>query len=384
MNSRKIAAIIVAAGEGTRLPGSCPKAYRVLHGKPLWRHSYDVFNMHPAIGEIMLVVNPNHLSQGQPLPVGEVTYVEGGKTRQESVAKGLKALEEKGTTHVLIHDAARPFLDRALIDRVLEGLEQHPAVIPAIPVKDTIKRMDEGRVVTPDRHSLCAAQTPQGFRYDTILQLHKKYTDRHATDDAQLAEWAGIPVHVVAGDEANKKITTAEDLPMEARTGMGFDVHRFIPGDSLRLCGVDIPSNVKLEGHSDADVGLHALTDAILGALALGDIGMHFSPNDLKWKGADSIVFLRHACALATERNARITHIDLTLICEKPKINPYRDAMRSKVAEILNLPVDAVSVKATTTEGLGFTGRGEGIAAQAVVTVLQQFRIPAILSLWNR
>lgn len=364
---QKIAAIIVAAGEGMRLPGDRPKAYRLFCGKPLWQHSFGVFKAHAAIGRLVLVANPAHREW-----LGEQEFVPGGATRQESVANGLAALAENPPEVVLIHDAARPFVDAALIDRVIEALAAgHPAVVTAVTVKDTIKQVAEGRVTTPNRHELYAAQTPQGFDYGLIAALHSNSASTEATDDAQLAEWAGVAVHLVSGDERNKKITTPEDLPMTPRTGMGFDVHRLIPGDGVWIGGVKIPCEWKLEGHSDADAGLHALTDAILGAVALADIGQHFPPSDPQWKGADSSLFLAHAAKLAAEKGAQIQHCDLTIICEKPKIGPYREAMRARIAEILALPMDAVSVKATTTEGLGFTGRGEGIAAQAVVTVLQ-------------
>ncbi len=373
MNTRKTAAIIVAAGEGTRLPGDRPKAYRLLEGKPLWRHSYDLFKSHPQIQAVLVVCSEAH----QQWMEDGVTYAVGGATRQQSVYNGLLALQDAGCTHVLIHDAARPSLDNALVNRVIQGLQEYQAVIPVLPVKETIKHLTGNGVVTPDRNQLYTAQTPQGFDYNIITRLHREYCGKAATDDALLAEWAGIAIHFVEGNEQNIKITTPKDLPMnmETRTGMGFDVHSFVPhdsGNSIKLCGIDVPCAMRLEGHSDADVGLHALTDAMLGAMALGDIGMHFPPSDPEWKGMDSSNFLAHANQLLQERNAHVTHADITIICQQPKVSPYRDAMRIRIAQILSLDANRISVKATTTEGLGFTGRSEGIAAQAIVTVRVQ------------
>ena len=304
----------------------------------------------------------------------------GGAERQDSVRLGLEALAAHKPDSVLIHDGARPFPDAALIDRVIEGLDNAPAAIPAMPLGDTIKRVDSGRVVeTVDRSQLWRAQTPQGFHFDAILAAHRQMAGRVLTDDAAVAEAAGIAPLIVAGSEENLKVTTAEDLAAaerllaarqgDMRVGQGFDVHPFGPGDHVMVCGVAIPHEVAPIGHSDADVGLHALTDAVLGAIGAGDIGMHFPPSDPRWRGASSDHFLAYAATLVRERGGAIAAVDVTIICERPKIAPYRDRMIERLAEILEISPDRVSVKATTTERLGFTGRGEGIAAQAVATV---------------
>jgi 2-C-methyl-D-erythritol 4-phosphate cytidylyltransferase/2-C-methyl-D-erythritol 2,4-cyclodiphosphate synthase len=305
--------------------------------------------------------------------------VPGGASRQDSVRAGLESLEPLAPARVVIHDGARPFPSEAVIDRVLAALETTPGAIPALPVVDTLKRGAEGRVrETVARGDLWRAQTPQGFRYPEILAAHRALAGAELTDDAAIAEAAALAVALVEGDEANIKVTTPGDLARaeawlraggETRVGFGSDVHRFGPGDTLRLCGVSIAHSAGLAGHSDADVGLHALTDALLGALGEGDIGSHFPPSDAAWRGADSAVFLRHAGALAAARGGEITHLDVTLVCEAPKIAPHRSAMVARIAEILEIPAARVSVKATTTEGLGFTGRREGIAAQAVATL---------------
>jgi 2-C-methyl-D-erythritol 4-phosphate cytidylyltransferase/2-C-methyl-D-erythritol 2,4-cyclodiphosphate synthase len=296
------------------------------------------------------------------------------------VRLGLESLAAAPPARVLIHDAARPFVDRGTIDRVLAALDDAPGAIPALPVKDTVKRGLSGRVAeTLDRTALWRAQTPQGFDYAAIFAAHRAAQGSELSDDAAVAERAGLAVRLVAGSEANFKVTTAEDLEQaerlllarhgDVRTGQGFDVHAFGPGDHVWLCGVKVAHEGGLVGHSDADVGLHALTDAILGALGAGDIGQHFPPSDPKWRGAPSHLFLSHAGALVASAGGRIAHLDVTLICERPKIGPHRDAMVARIAEILGLERGRISVKATTTEGLGFTGRGEGIAAQAVATI---------------
>jgi 2-C-methyl-D-erythritol 4-phosphate cytidylyltransferase/2-C-methyl-D-erythritol 2,4-cyclodiphosphate synthase len=305
--------------------------------------------------------------------------VEGGATRQASVLNGLERLAAEGPDYVLIHDAARPLIDAGTISRTIEALAHHPAILVAVPVVDTIKRGVRERVGdTVDRRDLWRAQTPQAFHFQAILDAHRKVAGGELTDDAAVAEAAGIPVTFVMGSERNFKVTTQDDMEraermiggqMEFRTGNGFDVHRIIPGDGVTMCGVRIPCDMALEGHSDADVGLHALTDAILGAIGAKDIGAHFPPSDPKWRGAESWKFLDHAARLVAERGGRIAHCDVTIICERPKIGPHRDAMVQRVAEILKIAPDRVSVKATTTEKLGFTGRGEGIAAQATATV---------------
>jgi 2-C-methyl-D-erythritol 4-phosphate cytidylyltransferase/2-C-methyl-D-erythritol 2,4-cyclodiphosphate synthase len=306
--------------------------------------------------------------------------VPGGAERQDSVRLGLEALAARQPDRVLIHDGARPFPDAALIDRVVDGLDRAPAAIPALPLGDTIKRAADGRVLeTIDRSQLWRAQTPQGFHFDAILAAHRQMAGRMLTDDAAVAEAAGIAPLIVMGSEENLKVTTAEDLAAaerllaarqaDVRVGQGFDVHPFGPGDHVMVCGVAIPHEVAPVGHSDADVGLHALTDAVLGAIGAGDIGMHFPPSDPRWRGASSDRFLAYAATLVRERGGTIAAIDVTIICERPKIAPYRDRMIERVAEILEISIGRVSVKATTTERLGFTGRGEGIAAQAVATI---------------
>jgi 2-C-methyl-D-erythritol 4-phosphate cytidylyltransferase/2-C-methyl-D-erythritol 2,4-cyclodiphosphate synthase len=303
----------------------------------------------------------------------------GGATRQESVRLGLESLAADPPDLVLIHDGARALLDRDLIDRVLDGLQAHAAVLPALPVTDTLKRVEADAVAgTVDRTGLYRAQTPQGFRYQRILEAHRAFAGQSMTDDCALAEAAGLAVAVVAGAESNLKITEPGDLVraeqilaagLRPRTGMGFDVHRLGPGDGMVLMGVHLPGPWRLVGHSDADVGLHALTDALLGALCAGDIGSHFPPTEERWAGTDSALFLGHARDLVAAAGGIIEHVDATLICERPKIGPHRQAMVARVAELLQIAPARVSIKATTTERLGFAGRGEGIAAQAVATV---------------
>jgi 2-C-methyl-D-erythritol 4-phosphate cytidylyltransferase/2-C-methyl-D-erythritol 2,4-cyclodiphosphate synthase len=306
--------------------------------------------------------------------------VSGGPNRQDSVRNGLESLADLHPDHVLIHDAARPFVSPAIIDRTLAALADAPGAIVAIPVTDTLKRAEDGQVgETVDRSGLWRAQTPQAFRFAEILAAHRAARGAAMTDDAAVAEAARLPMKLVMGADDNFKITTAEDLQRaerllapaasEFRTGTGYDVHRFAAGDGVTLCGIRIAHDQALEGHSDADVGLHALTDAILGAIGAGDIGSHFPPSDRQWRGVDSAKFVEHAAGLVAAKGGRITHVDVTLICERPKIAPHRAAMVSRIAGILHLAEDRVSVKATTTEGLGFTGRREGIAAQAVATV---------------
>jgi 2-C-methyl-D-erythritol 4-phosphate cytidylyltransferase/2-C-methyl-D-erythritol 2,4-cyclodiphosphate synthase len=281
---------------------------------------------------------------------------------------------------VLIHDGARPFPDEQLVDRVLDGLEKAVAAIPCLPLRDTIKRADCGTIrETIDRSALWRAQTPQGFHFDAILAAHRAAIGRALTDDAAVAEAAGLAPLVIEGSEDNLKVTTAEDLAAaeiliaarlgDVRVGQGFDVHAFGPGDQVRICGIEIPHEASLVGHSDADVGLHALTDAVLGAVGAGDIGMHFPPSDPRWQGTGSDQFLRHAADLVCAKSGAVAAVDVTIICERPKIGPYRAAMIARIAAILGIAPARVSVKATTTDGLGFTGRGEGVAAQAVATV---------------
>jgi 2-C-methyl-D-erythritol 4-phosphate cytidylyltransferase/2-C-methyl-D-erythritol 2,4-cyclodiphosphate synthase len=374
-------ALIVAAGSGLRLGGELPKQYLALAGRSILRRSIDAFRAHPKIGAIRVVTNPDHgdlyrraIGDAEILPP-----VAGGAARQESVRNGLESLVELNPDKVLIHDAARPFVGADVIDRVLAALDSHAGAIPAVPVTDTLKRERQGEIeATVDRSGLWRAQTPQGFRFGGILEAHRRFRDLQLTDDAALAESLGLSVALVPGAEGNYKITTAEDYeraaramtpPREYLTGNGFDVHRFTAGDHVTICGVRVPHSHGLEGHSDADVGLHAITDAILGAIGAGDIGQHFPPSDPRWKGADSAAFLAHAAGLVRELHGQVSHVDVTLICERPKIGPHRAAMVRRVADILGLEPRRVSVKATTTEGLGFAGRQEGIAAQATATV---------------
>src|SRR6266850_714962 len=313
--------------------------------------------------------------------LGVMAPVAGGPTRQDSVRLGLEALALNRPERVLIHDGARPFPDSMLIDRVIEGLDRASAVIPCLALRDTIKRAESGVIRgTVDRSELWRAQTPQGFHFEAILAAHRAAAGCQLTDDSAVAEAAGLAPVLVAGSEDNLKVTTAEDLAIverlitarhsdDVRVGQGFDVHAFGPGDHVRICGIEIPHDQSLAGHSDADVGLHALTDAVLGAIGAGDIGMHFPPSEPRWRGAASDQFLRHAADLVRARGGAIAAVDVTIICERPKIGPHRAAMIERIAAILGIAADRVSVKATTTDKLGFTGRGEGIAAQAVATV---------------
>jgi 2-C-methyl-D-erythritol 4-phosphate cytidylyltransferase / 2-C-methyl-D-erythritol 2,4-cyclodiphosphate synthase len=374
-------ALIVAAGRGQRFGVTSPKQYVELVGKPVLRHSLETFALHPTIGAVRVVIHGDDVALYNSATAGLslLAPVTGGATRQESVRRGLESLKDMMPSAVLIHDAARPLVDAALIDRMLAALEEAPGAIPALPVADTVKRAQDGRVAaTLDRRTLWRAQTPQAFRYGDIMAAHDAAAGRELTDDAAVAEAAGLAVALVEGAEENFKVTTEADLrraqqllspAVDIRTGNGFDVHRFGPGSQIMLCGIAVPHDQGLIGHSDADVGLHALTDAILGAIGAGDIGQHFSPNDARWRGADSAQFLAHAGLLVAERGGRILSADITLICERPKVGPHRAAMVARVAAILGLDPSRVSVKATTTEGLGFTGRGEGIAAQATASV---------------
>jgi 2-C-methyl-D-erythritol 4-phosphate cytidylyltransferase/2-C-methyl-D-erythritol 2,4-cyclodiphosphate synthase len=373
--------LVVASGRGERFGGALPKQYQQLAGRPVLRHCLETFARHPRVGAVRVVIHPadralyDEAAQGLDL----LEPAHGGASRQDSVRQGLESLATRPPEQVLIHDGVRALVDAALIDRVLDGLAGHAAVLPALPVTDTLKRVDQGIITgTVDRTGLQRAQTPQGFRYPDILQAHRSFAGQAMTDDCALAEAAGLEVAVVGGAETNLKITEPDDLAralrlltggLRPRTGMGFDVHRLGPGDGMVLMGVPLPGPWRLIGHSDADVGLHAITDALLGALGAGDIGSHFPPSEQRWAGADSAVFLRHARDLVTAAGGLIEHVDATLICEQPKIGPHRPAMVARVAELLALAPARVSVKATTSERLGFTGRGEGIAAQAVATV---------------
>lgn len=378
------AAIIVAAGIGSRSGGDIPKQYRQVAGKPMLRHSVEACACHPAISSIIVVIGAGQDQQAKAAVAGfsGVDFVTGGVERRDSVRNALQYLEQKGFFgNILVHDAARPFLSAAVINRLLAGLEGADGVVPVLPVVDSLARGTAGMLDTAvERDGLYRVQTPQAFRHDVIFEAHRLWNPAAlATDDARMAMAAGHDVAIVDGDERLSKFTFADDFEREigqagpmidVRTGLGYDVHRLVAGEELWLCGIQIAHDRGLSGHSDADVALHALTDAVLGGAALGDIGDHFPPSDPQWKGASSDRFLAHAVGLAAAKGFSITHLDVTIICEAPKIGPHKAAMRAKVADICGLPVDRVSVKATTTEKLGFTGRGEGIAAQAVVTLL--------------
>jgi 2-C-methyl-D-erythritol 4-phosphate cytidylyltransferase/2-C-methyl-D-erythritol 2,4-cyclodiphosphate synthase len=375
-------ALLVAAGRGTRLPGDVPKQYRAIGGAPILRRAAQAFLGHPAIAGVRVVIHPDDRALYDRAAAGLhlLEPVAGGATRQESVRSGLESLAALAPDHVMIHDAARPFVSAASIAAARVALDKAQGAIVAIPVVDSLKRASGGSLAAVDRKGLWRAQTPQAFRYAEIVSAHRAAAGLDLTDDAAVAERAGLGLAIAPGSEDNFKITSEDDIvraerlvgarPDLPRTGMGFDVHQFGPGDHVWLCGVKVPFGRGLVGHSDADVGLHALTDAVLGALADGDIGAHFSDRDPRWKGARSELFLRHAVELVRARGGRILHLDLTLICELPKIRPHHAAMVARVAEIAGLAPNRVSIKATTTEKLGFTGREEGIAGQAVATVL--------------
>jgi 2-C-methyl-D-erythritol 4-phosphate cytidylyltransferase/2-C-methyl-D-erythritol 2,4-cyclodiphosphate synthase len=374
-------ALLVAAGSGERAGGAVPKQYRQLAGKPVLRHALERL-AHPRIDEIRVVIGPGHqafyAAAVAGLPVG--TPVEGGAARQQSVRNGLESIAaEGGAARILIHDAARPFMPSAVVERLQAALEETPGAVPVLPVVDTLAQGERALGDPVDRSALVRVQTPQAFRFDAILAAHRAWSRAEdATDDAQVARAAGLEVAMVEGDPMLEKLTYEADFArieellasrLVSRTGLGFDVHAFAAGEELWLAGIRVPHERGLKGHSDADVALHALTDAILGAIGEGDIGDHFPPSDPQWRGAASSLFLEHARDLVGARGGRIDHVDLTLICEAPRIGPHRLAMRQRVAALLRLPLERVSIKATTTERLGFTGRGEGVAAQAIATV---------------
>ena len=371
------AALIVAAGRGERFGGSGPKQYAPLKGETILRRTLRTFIDHPKIDAVLVAIHPDDADLFSQTAAGlNVTYVNGGATRQESVLNGLEELSSHAPDLVLIHDGARPSVPASLIDRVIAGLSDAEGALPVVPVVDTLKRVDGAKVgETVPRENLVRAQTPQGFHFPLILEAHRKLTGEALTDDAAVFERSGHKVMTVPGDEDNVKVTTMDDLARltslssETRNGQGFDVHKFGAGEFVTLCGVQIPHTQGLEGHSDADVALHAATDAILGAIGAGDIGQHFPPNDEAWRGASSDKFIQHAQHLLFERGGVLKHLDVTIICEKPKIGPHREALVKSLSEILGTDALRISVKATTTEGLGFTGRGEGIAAQAIATV---------------
>jgi len=379
-------ALIVAAGNGQRAGQSVPKQYTRIGVKTIMALTLEKFVNHPLIDQILVVIGKDHeelFKHSLEDFSGEITWCTGGETRQKSVLEGLKHLSATPPDKVLIHDCARPFVSSAVIERIVLNLDAHKAVLPTIALNDTIKRLKRGRSLqTVDRNALFRAQTPQGFDFEEILNAHKRADlekEYVFTDDASIAEWVNMDVQIVEGSSQNFKITTAEDIERaemlidppipDIRCGDGFDVHKFGPGNHLTLCGVNIPFNQCLIGHSDADVALHALTDALLGAIADGDIGSHFPASDPQWRGQSSDMFLAHACKLIDEMNGTILNIDVTIICEQPKIGPHRQQMREKIATITHTDIARISVKATTTEGLGFTGRAEGIAARATVSV---------------
>ena len=379
-----VAAVVVAAGRGVRAGGDFPKQYKEIAGEPVLRRSLLLFARDARIGAVQPVIHPDDdaLFERAADRLALLPRVYGGATRQASVRAGLEALVSHGPEIVLVHDAARPFASPALISRAIEAVTDADAAIPGIPVSDTVKAVDDADQVveTLDRMRLRMIQTPQAFRFSTLLDVHRRAAAEGRegfTDDAALAEWAGLKVCVFEGEAGNIKLTTPEDFaraqsePMLAdlRTGTGLDVHAFGEGDHVALGGVRIPHGRGLIGHSDADVALHALTDALLGALADGDIGVHFPPSDPQWRNASSDRFLAFAAERVRRRGGRINHLDVTIVCEAPRIGPHRDAMRTRIAEIVGVAVDRVGLKATTSEKLGFTGRGEGIAALATATI---------------
>lgn len=385
-NRPKAAAIIVAAGRGLRAGAGGPKQYRSIAGRTVIARAMDPFCHHPGVAAVQPVRNPDDAEIFDQALQGMIyrPAVSGGTTRQASVRAGLEALSGDPPEIVLIHDAARAFVTDAVITRAIEAAGKTGAAIPVVAVTDTIKQIDDASHVdaTPDRARLRIAQTPQAFRFDAILEAHRRAAREGRddfTDDAALAEWAGLTVATFEGDVANMKLTTPEDFAREEarlgaalgdiRTGTGYDVHAFGEGDHLMLCGVRVPYSRGFLAHSDGDVGLHALVDAILGALADGDIGSHFPPSDPQWKGAASDKFLAYAMQRVAARGGRVAHLEVTMICESPKIGPLRDTMRARIAEITGLSLSRVAVKATTSEKLGFTGRQEGIAATASATV---------------
>ncbi|MGL5838477.1 MAG: bifunctional 2-C-methyl-D-erythritol 4-phosphate cytidylyltransferase/2-C-methyl-D-erythritol 2,4-cyclodiphosphate synthase [Sphingorhabdus sp.] len=384
-----IAAIIVAAGNGSRIGGDVPKQYRIVAGKPMLRHSAEAFMAHPQIDKVLIVIGADQHDHASNALDGldGIVLIEGGAERRDSVNNALHHLQEKQFQgNILIHDAARPFLSAAIIDRMITALETNDSAVPGLPIVDSLSRAALGALTeTVEREQLYRIQTPQAFRHEVIFDAHKRWCLKGmATDDARMAMAAGYRVAIVEGDEKLAKFTFADDFTNDSerkisqadvmqdiRTGMGYDVHRLAKGEELWLCGLKIEHDKGLSGHSDADVALHALTDAVLGAAALGDIGDHFPPTDPEWKGASSDLFLVHAVGLVRDAGFTLMHLDLTLICEAPKIGAHKQAMRSRVAEIAGIGVDRVSIKATTTEKLGFTGRSEGIAAQAIATLMK-------------
>jgi 2-C-methyl-D-erythritol 4-phosphate cytidylyltransferase/2-C-methyl-D-erythritol 2,4-cyclodiphosphate synthase len=381
-----ITALIVAAGRGTRAGGAVPKQWQMLNGRRVIDHTISAFQNHPLVTQIAVVLHPDDMDHAAPFLDQGFLVAAGGADRAGSVRNGLAVLDNEG--YVLIHDAARPCVSEAVISGVINALSGTDAAAPGVAVTDALWRGEDGQITgTMDRTGLFGAQTPQGFALATIRAAHEAFSaaDTPAADDIEVARAAGISTTMTLGDADNIKITTADDFArakrilggrtleknMDIRTGNGFDVHAFGPGDHVILCGVKIPHDQGLVGHSDADVGMHTVTDAIYGGLAMGDIGQHFPPSDPQWRGAASDLFLRHAAGLAREMGFTLTHVDCTLICEHPKVGPHAAEMRRVMAEILDIDVTRVSVKATTSERLGFTGRGEGIACIATATLVK-------------
>ena len=384
-----VAAVIVAGGSGIRAGGELPKQYQLIGGKPVIWWTLRAFAEHPGISWVQPVIGEGHEEYfvAAASDFGLLKPVTGGTTRQASCRIGVEAVEHYQPDAVLIHDAARPFVTRDLISHVIAALHGGDGVIPALPINETIKRAPGGTIeTTVDRSALWAAQTPQGFRYRPILAAHREAflaKVDNLTDDAAIAERAGIAVTIVAGRGENKKITTADDIVeadhqlmrasfdrlSDIRTGQGVDIHAFAPGDHVTLCGVRIAHNAKLEGHSDADAPLHALTDAILGAIGEGDIGQHFPPDNPQWKGAESSIFVKKAVQLMKDRGGRIANADVTILCDAPRIGPYIGEMKAILGKLLEIGTDRIAIKATTTEKLGFVGRREGLQAYATVLV---------------
>jgi len=389
--TERVAAIVVAAGRGQRVGGDIPKQYRQVGGEPVIRPSLVAFLTHPQVAAVLPVIHPDdeNLYRAATTGLNLPPPVAGGATRQASVRAGLESLRATAPDLVLIHDAARPFMTGGLITRAIAAGRERGAAVPGVAVADTVKAIDADAFVseTLDRDRLRIVQTPQAFAFDLIVHAHRRAAEaghENFSDDAALAEWAGHRVFVFDGEASNVKLTTEEDFARaealrmaalsDVRTGNGFDVHAYADGDHVMLGGISIPHTRGVTGHSDADVALHALVDAILGALAEGDIGVHFPPSDPQWLGASSDRFLAFACERVRARAGMIAHLDVTIVCEAPRVGPHRDAMRARIAEIAGIPITRVAVKATTSEKLGFTGRGEGIVAMATATV----RLP-----WN-
>jgi len=388
--SAKIATIVVAGGGGSRArrhEGDCPKQYRLLGGRAVLAHTLDAFLQLDLIDLVLPVIGAGHEKFYERLKLGHdklLPAVFGGPERQNSSLAGLLALKEHDPDYVLIHDAARPFVDRKTVARICRALKTHHGAVPVLPLSDTIKRSSDGISIegTENRAHLWAAQTPQGFVFDALLAAHENAASQPSpfSDDAGVAQWAGLDVVMVAGHKQSFKITTDEDFAraeailqrssqMETRVGSGLDIHQFEAGDNVRLGGVDFPHTAKLKGHSDADAALHVLTDAVLGALAEGDIGSHFPPGDPKWKNASSEVFLSFAAGRVKARGGRIVHLDLTIVCEMPKIGPKAREVKQNIANICQISPERVSVKATTSEKMGFVGRGEGLMTLGSATI---------------